>query len=125
MWVADRRADTAEEELRAPAAVHMRVRALNDILEAGEISLHEFEQEEERLLDLLEPPAPPAPAGRADATPLPGRHGCHRTASCSRRAWWAVTSWVAPGRPSWRSPSPPGCWGGARASTRNGCSPRA
>ncbi|MDT0382343.1 gas vesicle protein GvpG [Streptomyces sp. DSM 42041] len=74
VWVADRMADAAEEELRAPAAVHMRIRALNDILEAGEISLHEFEQEEERLLDLLEPPVPPAPAGRADATPVPGRH---------------------------------------------------
>lgn len=74
VWVADRMADAAEEELQAPAAVRMRLAALNDRLEAGEISMAEFEQEEERLLDLLEPPVPAATAGRADATPVPGRH---------------------------------------------------
>lgn len=74
VWVADRMADAAEEELQAPAAVRMRLAALNDRLEAGEISMAEFEREEDHLLDLLESPAPAAPAGRADATPVPGRH---------------------------------------------------
>lgn len=74
VWIADRMADAAEEELRAPAAVRMRLAALNDRLEAGDISMPEFEREEERLLDLLEPSVPPAPGGRAGATPMPGRH---------------------------------------------------
>lgn len=74
VWVADRMADAAEEELRAPAAVRMRLAALNEKLEAGEISMAEFEHEEELLLDLLEPPAPAAATGRAGATPVPGRH---------------------------------------------------
>lgn len=69
VWVADRMADAAEEELRAPAAVRMRIAALNDRLEAGEISMAEFEQEEEHLLDLLEPPVPPAPPAPAGAAP--------------------------------------------------------
>ncbi len=74
VWVADRMADAAEEELQSPAAVRMRLAALNETLEAGEITMAQFELEEERLLDLLEPPVPPAQAGRADATPVPGRH---------------------------------------------------
>ena len=74
VWVADRMADAAEEELQAPGAVRVRLAALNERLEAGDISMQEFEREEDRLLDLLEPPVPPAAAGRADATPMPGRH---------------------------------------------------
>ena len=74
VWVADRMADTAEEELRAPASVRMRLAALNERLEAGEISTAEFERAEEHLLDLLEPPVPTVSAGQADAAPVPGRH---------------------------------------------------
>lgn len=74
VWVADRMADAAEEELRAPAAVRMRLAALNDRLEAGEMTTAEFEREEEHLLDLLEPPAPAGSAARAGTAPVPGRY---------------------------------------------------
>jgi len=53
-WVAGRLMDAADEELHDPAVLRARLRALNQALESGELSLEEFEREEERLLDLLE-----------------------------------------------------------------------
>ncbi|HZG05339.1 MAG TPA: gas vesicle protein GvpG [Streptomyces sp.] len=54
VWLADRVADAAERELHDPAALRVRLAALYEALEAGEISTEEFEREEDRLLDLLE-----------------------------------------------------------------------
>jgi hypothetical protein len=54
LWVADRLADAAEHQLHDPAVIRARLGALNEALEAGEITLEEFEREEEKLLDLLE-----------------------------------------------------------------------
>ncbi|MET8677844.1 gas vesicle protein GvpG [Streptomyces sp. NPDC004647] len=54
MWVAERLADAAENELHDPAALRAQLAALNQALEAGDIGVEEFEREEERLLDLLE-----------------------------------------------------------------------
>ncbi|WP_051941286.1 gas vesicle protein GvpG [Phaeacidiphilus oryzae] len=64
-WVAERLGDAADRELRDPAVVRARLRALNDALEAGEIGTERFEREEERLLDLLEA-EPHHPAGPVD-----------------------------------------------------------
>ncbi|MFF3763723.1 gas vesicle protein GvpG [Streptomyces sp. NPDC001922] len=54
MWVTERMAEAADEELRDPGVVRARLVALNEALEAGEIGIEEFEREEEKLLDLLE-----------------------------------------------------------------------
>jgi hypothetical protein len=64
-WVAERLGDAADRELRDPAVVRARLRALNDALEEGEIGTERFEREEERLLDLLEA-EPRHPAGPVD-----------------------------------------------------------
>ncbi|WP_326596518.1 gas vesicle protein GvpG [Streptomyces sp. NBC_01803] len=52
-WVADRIAEAAEEEVRDPAPLMARLGDLHRALDAGEIGLADFEEEEERLLLLL------------------------------------------------------------------------
>jgi len=54
VWVADRLGQVADQEVRDPAAVRARLVALNEDLENGLIDEEAFEQEEDRLLDLLE-----------------------------------------------------------------------
>lgn len=62
-WVAERLLDAAERELCDPAAVRARLGELNRAYEEGEIGTADFEREEERLLDLLEPRPPAAVTG--------------------------------------------------------------
>ncbi|PWI40890.1 gas vesicle protein GvpG [Streptomyces sp. ICBB 8177] len=59
VWVSEQIAETAEREMYGPAALRSRLAALNQELEAGEISQEIFEREEERLLDALEAHRPP------------------------------------------------------------------
>lgn len=54
VWVAERLTDAAEHELHDPAVVRLRLNALNEAWENGDIGTEEFEREEEYLLDLLE-----------------------------------------------------------------------
>lgn len=63
-WIAERLREAAEEELSDPAPVLAGLRELNQALEDGEISVAEFESEEERLLDLLEQRQRAAKEGR-------------------------------------------------------------
>jgi Gas vesicle protein G len=71
-WVAGRVVDMAEQELLGPDAVRARLADLNRAYERGDITLDEFEREEEQLLDLLEAAAMPRAAPRdASATPTP------------------------------------------------------
>ncbi|NED92261.1 gas vesicle protein [Streptomyces sp. SID11233] len=53
VWVAEKLNDTAERELHDPAVLRTQLAVLNQELESGDISLEEFEREEERLLDRL------------------------------------------------------------------------
>lgn len=53
VWVAEKLNDTAERELHDPAVLRAQLGVLNQELEAGDITLEEFEREEERLLDRL------------------------------------------------------------------------
>ncbi|MEV0918134.1 gas vesicle protein GvpG [Streptomyces sp. NPDC049967] len=53
VWVAEKLNDTAEGELHDPAVLRTQLAVLNQELESGDISLEEFEREEERLLDRL------------------------------------------------------------------------
>ncbi|MFH8484959.1 gas vesicle protein GvpG [Streptomyces longisporoflavus] len=53
MWVAERLHDAAERELYDPGVIRAQLAALNQDLDEGDISLAEFEVEEERLLDRL------------------------------------------------------------------------
>lgn len=53
VWVAEKLNDAAERELRDPAVLRAQLALLNRELEDGDISLEEFEREEERLLDRL------------------------------------------------------------------------
>jgi hypothetical protein len=57
-WLADVLLDTAEKELCDPAVIRARLAALNRAYDEGEIDTESFERAEERLLDLLERPAP-------------------------------------------------------------------
>ncbi|MBY8888992.1 gas vesicle protein GvpG [Streptomyces sp. PTM05] len=59
VWISERVVETAERELYDPAVLRSRLAALNQELEAGEISQEMFEAEEERLLDALEGHIPP------------------------------------------------------------------
>ncbi|MER5278194.1 MULTISPECIES: gas vesicle protein GvpG [unclassified Streptomyces] len=54
IWVAEKLNDAAERELHDPAVLRAQLAVLNQELESGEISLEEFEREEERLLDRLD-----------------------------------------------------------------------
>ncbi|MFC8535904.1 gas vesicle protein GvpG [Streptomyces sp. NPDC057249] len=62
VWVAEKLNDAAERELRDPAVLRAQLTVLNQELEAGDITIEEFEREEERLLDRLH-------AARADRVP--------------------------------------------------------
>ncbi|MFF7340488.1 gas vesicle protein GvpG [Streptomyces sp. NPDC008163] len=53
VWVAGKLNDAAERELRDPRVLRAQLAVLNQELEAGDITLEEFEREEERLLDRL------------------------------------------------------------------------
>ncbi|MEU3145020.1 MULTISPECIES: gas vesicle protein GvpG [unclassified Streptomyces] len=53
VWVAEKLHDAAERELHDPAVLRTQLAVLNQELEAGDITLEEFEREEERLLDRL------------------------------------------------------------------------
>ncbi|WP_432010492.1 gas vesicle protein GvpG [Streptomyces cucumeris] len=65
VWIAGQLRDAAERQINDPAVVRARLAALNEALEDGEIGPEEFEREEDRLLDLLEPPESAGPsAGR-------------------------------------------------------------
>ncbi|MET9364109.1 gas vesicle protein GvpG [Streptomyces sp. NPDC006632] len=53
VWVAEKLNDAAERELHDPGVLRAQLAVLNQELEDGDISLEEFEREEERLLDRL------------------------------------------------------------------------
>ncbi len=53
VWVAEQLQDAAERELHDPGVLRAQLAALNQELENGDISLAEFEQAEEELLDRL------------------------------------------------------------------------
>ncbi|MCX5008744.1 MULTISPECIES: gas vesicle protein GvpG [unclassified Streptomyces] len=53
VWVAEKLNDAAERELHDPGVLRAQLAVLNRELEEGDISLEEFEREEERLLDRL------------------------------------------------------------------------
>ncbi|MCM2410642.1 MULTISPECIES: gas vesicle protein GvpG [unclassified Streptomyces] len=53
VWVAEKLNDAAERELHDPAVLRTQLAVLNQELEAEDITLEEFEREEERLLDRL------------------------------------------------------------------------
>ncbi|MGQ4485535.1 gas vesicle protein GvpG [Streptomyces sp. 372A] len=61
VWVAEKLNDAAERELRDPRVLRTQLAVLNQELEDGDITIEEFEREEERLLDRLH-------AVRADRT---------------------------------------------------------
>ncbi|MFJ4282409.1 gas vesicle protein GvpG [Streptomyces massasporeus] len=56
LWVADHLLQEAERQARDPRAVQARLAALNRALEEGAIDEVTFEEEEERLLALLDSP---------------------------------------------------------------------
>ncbi|MGR8008169.1 gas vesicle protein GvpG [Streptomyces hypolithicus] len=64
IWVAEKIHDTAERELHDPAVLRAQLAVLNQELEDGDITLEEFEREEERLLDRLHESASHPNAGR-------------------------------------------------------------
>ncbi|WP_328907553.1 gas vesicle protein GvpG [Streptomyces sp. NBC_00234] len=53
IWVAEKLNDAAERELHDPGVLRAQLAVLNREFEDGDISLEEFEREEERLLDRL------------------------------------------------------------------------
>ncbi|WP_406386822.1 gas vesicle protein GvpG [Streptomyces sp. NBC_01618] len=53
VWVAEKLNDAAERELHDPGVLRAQLALLNRELEDGDISLEEFEREEERLLARL------------------------------------------------------------------------
>ncbi|MDX6361356.1 gas vesicle protein GvpG [Streptomyces sp. NPDC058274] len=53
VWVAEKINDAAERELHDPGVLRAQLAVLNREFEDGDISLEEFEREEERLLDRL------------------------------------------------------------------------
>ncbi|MFC9948410.1 gas vesicle protein GvpG [Streptomyces pratensis] len=53
IWVADKVHDAADRELHDPGVIRAQLAALNQELEDGNVSLEEFEREEEELLDRL------------------------------------------------------------------------
>jgi hypothetical protein len=52
-WVAEQLTDAADRELHDPAVIRVQLAVLNRELEDGNLSVEEFEEEEERLLDRL------------------------------------------------------------------------
>ncbi|CAM5292224.1 gas vesicle protein GvpG [Streptomyces atroolivaceus] len=53
IWVADKVNEAADRELHDPGVIRAQLAALNQELEDGNVSLEEFEREEEELLDRL------------------------------------------------------------------------
>ncbi|MFF9686974.1 gas vesicle protein GvpG [Streptomyces sp. NPDC014623] len=53
IWVAEKVNETADRELHDPGVIRAQLAALNQELEDGNVSLKEFEREEEKLLDRL------------------------------------------------------------------------
>ncbi|MFE9726689.1 gas vesicle protein GvpG [Streptomyces sp. NPDC005794] len=53
IWVAEKVNDAADRELNDPGLIRSRLAALNQELEDGNVSLEQFEREEEELLDRL------------------------------------------------------------------------
>ncbi|WLQ41456.1 gas vesicle protein GvpG [Streptomyces laculatispora] len=53
VWVAEKLNDAAERELHDPAVLRAQLALLNQEYESGDITLEEFERQEERLLDRL------------------------------------------------------------------------
>lgn len=53
VWVAEKLQDAAERELHDPQVLRAQLALLNQELEGGDITIEEFEREEERLLDRL------------------------------------------------------------------------
>ncbi|MFG2312275.1 gas vesicle protein GvpG [Streptomyces sp. NPDC048566] len=54
VWVAEKLNDAADRELHDPAVLRAQLALLNREFENGDITLQEFEREEERLLDRLQ-----------------------------------------------------------------------
>ncbi|MCT2594758.1 gas vesicle protein GvpG [Streptomyces sp. N2-109] len=73
-WVADRLLEAADRELYDPAVLRAQLGELNRAYEEGELDEDEFEQEENRLLDLLEQRAPTV-VTRASSRPGAGPDG--------------------------------------------------
>ncbi|WP_327297359.1 MULTISPECIES: gas vesicle protein GvpG [unclassified Streptomyces] len=65
VWISDRLIDAAEQELHDPGVIRAQLAELNRCLDDGEITLAQFEREEERLLDLLDR----KPLARAGGSP--------------------------------------------------------
>ncbi|MFB7556186.1 gas vesicle protein GvpG [Streptomyces brevispora] len=53
VWVAEKLNDAADRELHDPAVLRTQLALLNQEYEIGDITLEEFERQEERLLDRL------------------------------------------------------------------------
>ena len=53
IWVAEKVNDAAEREMYDPGVLRAQLAALNQELEDGNVSLEEFEREEEELLERL------------------------------------------------------------------------
>ncbi|MEU8503765.1 gas vesicle protein GvpG [Streptomyces brevispora] len=53
VWVAEKLNDAADRELHDPAVLRSQLALLNQEFEIGDITLEEFERQEERLLDRL------------------------------------------------------------------------
>ncbi|MFE4055996.1 gas vesicle protein GvpG [Streptomyces sp. NPDC059096] len=66
-WIAEQLMDAADGQIHDPALIRAQLSALNQEFEEGSLSLEEFEEEEERLLDRLDE-AGLAPAERSRET---------------------------------------------------------
>ncbi|MET7365783.1 gas vesicle protein GvpG [Streptomyces sp. NPDC005566] len=53
IWVAEKVNDAADREMHDPGVLRAQLAALNQELEDGNVSLDEFEREEEELLERL------------------------------------------------------------------------
>lgn len=65
LWVSDHLVQEAERRTLGPQAALAQLAALNRALDEGAIDEETFEKEEERLLDLLDGPAPHAQGRQA------------------------------------------------------------
>ncbi|MFI5756458.1 gas vesicle protein GvpG [Streptomyces sp. NPDC051569] len=52
-WIAEQLVDAADRQVHDPAVIRAQLAALNEEFEGGHLSVEEFEEEEERLLDRL------------------------------------------------------------------------
>ncbi|MFJ5683768.1 gas vesicle protein GvpG [Streptomyces sp. NPDC093099] len=53
-WIAEQLMDAADRQIHDPALIRAQLTALNKEFEDGNLSLEEFEEAEERLLDRLD-----------------------------------------------------------------------